>query len=266
MRPSQQFKTIPGSICASRGFECAAVFCDIKRIGTGKGSEKGQKRDLALIVSDVPAAVAGMFTSNQVCAAPVKLSAKRAASKSARVIVVNSGNANACTGRRGMKDAAAMTLITAAAVAALYERPKNSVRAAGGERRYKRIGAKDVLVCSTGRIGVAMPMKNGERGIRKCAPLLTKSTSNARQVAEAIMTSDTRRKEIAVEFKIDNRLVRVGGVCKGAGMIQPGMDQKLHATMLAFITSDLGLNPICSSALSKLRSSKVLIASPWTVT
>jgi len=73
MRPSQQFKTISGSICAPRGFECAAVFCDIKRIGTGKGSEKGHKRDLALIVSDVPAAVAGMFTSNQVCAAPVKL-------------------------------------------------------------------------------------------------------------------------------------------------------------------------------------------------
>ena len=241
MRPSQQFKTIPGSICAPRGFECAAVFCDIKRIGTGKGSEKGQKRDLALIVSDVPAAVAGMFTSNQVCAAPVKLSAKRTAGKSARAIVVNSGNANACTGRRGMKDAAAMTLITAAAVAALYERRQNSVRATVGDRRYRRIGAKDVLVCSTGRIGVAMPMKNVERGIRKCASLLTRSTSNARQVAEAIMTSDTRRKEIAVEFKIDNRLVRVGGICKGAGMIQPGMDQKLHATMLAFITSDLAI-------------------------
>ena len=241
MRPSQQFKTIPGSICAPRGFECAAVFCDIKRIGTGKGSQKGHKRDLALIVSDVPAAVAGMFTSNQVCAAPVKLSAKRAASKSARAIVVNSGNANACTGRHGLRDAEAMARTTALAVAARYERRKNSVRAAVGDRRYNRIGAKDVLVCSTGRIGVAMPMKNVERGIRKCASLLTRSTSNARQVAEAIMTSDTRRKEIAVEFKIDNRLVRVGGICKGAGMIQPGMDQKLHATMLAFITSDLGI-------------------------
>ena len=241
MRPSQQFKTIPGSICASRGFECAAVFCDIKRIGTGKGSEKAQKRDLALIVSDVPAAIAGMFTSNQVCAAPVRLSAKRAASKSARAIVVSSGNANACTGRQGVKDAEQMTRLAAQAVAALYERRKDSVRAAVGDRRYRRIGAKDVLVCSTGRIGVAMPMKNVERGIRKCAPLLTKSTSNARQVAEAIMTSDTRRKEIAVEFKIDNRLVRVGGICKGAGMIRPGMDQKLHATMLAFITSDLAI-------------------------
>ena len=241
MRPSQQFKTIPGSICAPRGFECAAVFCDIKRVGTGKGSEKGQKRDLALIVSDVPAAVAGMFTSNQVCAAPVKLSAKRAAGKSARAIVVNSGNANACTGRQGLRDAEAMARTTALAVAARYERRKNSIRATVIDRRYKRIGARDVLVCSTGRIGVAMPMKNVGRGIRKCASLLTRSTSNARQVAEAIMTSDTRRKEIAVEFKIDNRLVRVGGICKGAGMIQPGMDQKLHATMLAFITSDLAI-------------------------
>ena len=238
---TSKFKTIPGSICAPRGFQCAAVFCDIKRIGTGKGSEKGRKRDLALIVSDVPAAVAGMFTSNQVCAAPVQLSAKRAAANSARAIVVNSGNANACTGRQGLRDAEEMTRLAARAVAALYERRKNSVRTTVTDRRYKRVLARDVLVCSTGRIGVAMPMKNVERGIRKCAPLIARSTSNARQTAEAILTSDTRRKEIAVEFKIDNRLVRVGGICKGAGMIQPGMDQKLHATMLAFITSDLAI-------------------------
>src|ERR1700686_3189232 len=98
------FRQVPGSICAPRGFKCAAVFCDIKKLGTGKGSEKGQKRDLALIVSDVPAAVAGMFTTNQVCAAPVKVSAKRAAKKLAWAIVVNSGNANACTGRQGIAD------------------------------------------------------------------------------------------------------------------------------------------------------------------
>src|SRR5437868_15475262 len=103
MSDENNFKTISGSICEPRGFKCAAVFCDIKRIGTGKGSEKGQKRDLALIVSDVPATVAGMFTSNQVCAAPVKLSAKLAASQSARAIVVNSGNANACTGGQGLR-------------------------------------------------------------------------------------------------------------------------------------------------------------------
>src|SRR6266516_7814053 len=102
------FRQIPGSICAPRGFKCAAVFCDIKKLGTGRGSEKGEKRDLALIVSDVPAAVAGMFTTNQVCAAPVEISAKRAAGRGARAIVVNSGNANACTGVRGRADAKSM--------------------------------------------------------------------------------------------------------------------------------------------------------------
>src|SRR5205807_1219802 len=107
------FRQIPGSICAPLGFKAAAVFCDIKRLGTGKGSEKGQKRDLALIVSDIPAAVAGMFTTNQVCAAPVKVSARNAARKFARAIVVNSGNANACTGARGLADAETMAKVVA---------------------------------------------------------------------------------------------------------------------------------------------------------
>src|SRR5256714_8410977 len=107
------FRKISGSICAPRGFKCAAVFCDIKKLGTGKGSEKGRKDDLALIISDVPAAVAGMFTTNQVCSAPVKISRQRAAKKFARVIVVNSGNANAATGAQGMKDARRMTQMAA---------------------------------------------------------------------------------------------------------------------------------------------------------
>jgi glutamate N-acetyltransferase/amino-acid N-acetyltransferase len=240
--PSQQsFKRIDGSICAPEGFKAAAVFCDIKRLGTGKGSEKGRKRDLALIVSDVPAAVAGMFTTNQVCAAPVKLSASRAAKRFARAIVVNSGNANACTGRQGTADAKRMTE-TAAAVL--------------------KLRAGDVLVCSTGRIGVLMPMKNVGRGIRACAPLLARSATNSRQVAEAIMTTDTCRKEIAIEFKIGTSTVRIGGICKGAGMIQPGMTvatglwpvgttrrtarravATAHATMLAFITTDVAIEP-----------------------
>jgi glutamate N-acetyltransferase/amino-acid N-acetyltransferase len=220
MPHENNFKTISGSICAPRGFKAAAVFCDIKRLGTGKGSEKGQKRDLALIISDVPAAIAGMFTTNQVCAAPVKLTAQRSAKKFARAIVVNSGNANACTGSQGTVDAKRMTEIAAGAL---------------------KLKASNVLVCSTGRIGVPLPMKNIERGIRECAPLLARSTTNARQVAEAIMTTDTRRKEIAVEFKIDNRAVRIGGICKGAGMIQPGMAGATHATMLAFITSDAAI-------------------------
>src|SRR6202045_221218 len=211
------FRQVPGSICAPRGFKCAAVFCDIKKLGTGKGSEKGRKDDLALIASDVPAAIAGMFTTNQVCAAPVKISRQRAAAKSARAIVVNSGNANAATGEQGMKDARQMTRLAAKALS---------------------LNDRSVLVCSTGRIGVPMPMKNVERGIRSCAPTLARSTSNARQVAEAIMTTDTRRKEVAVEFKIRKSTVRIGGICKGAGMIQPGM-----ATMLGFITTDAAIEP-----------------------
>ena len=229
----KSIRKIDGSICAPRGFKAAAVFCDIKRIGTGKGSEKGQKRDLALIVSDVPAAVAGMFTTNQVCAAPVKVSAKHAAGKRARAIVVNSGNANACTGRRGVADAKLMTQITAKSLG---------------------ISAREVLVCSTGRIGVPMPMTNVKRGISAASQQLTRSGAAARAAAEAIMTSDTRRKEFAVEFELGGVPVRIGGICKGAGMIQPQMAP--HATMLGFITTDavipsLGLRQCLTKAVEQ---------------
>src|SRR3989454_12806038 len=108
-----KFSRISGSIAAPRGFLASGIFCDIKRLGTGKGSEKGRKRDLALIVSEVPATVAGMFTTNQVCAAPVKVCIERVKKGFARAIVVNSGNANACTGKQGLKDALAMTALVA---------------------------------------------------------------------------------------------------------------------------------------------------------
>src|SRR5580765_1975378 len=104
---------VPGSITAPKGFLASGVFCDIKRLGTGKGSNKGKKRDLALIMSEVPATVAGLFTTNQICAAPVKVCAARVKQGAAQAIVVNSGNANACTGKQGMKDAVEMTAITA---------------------------------------------------------------------------------------------------------------------------------------------------------
>jgi len=203
----KSFKIISGSICAPLGFKAAAVFCGIKR----------RKLDLALIASDVPAAVAGLFTTNQVCAAPVRLSAQRVLKRFAQAIVANSGNANACTGPQGIRDAKRMAETAAAAL---------------------NVKASHVLVCSTGRIGVPMPMENVQRGIRACAPLLARSATNARQAAEAVMTTDTRRKEIAVEFEIGKAMVRIGGICKGAGMIQPGM-----ATMLAFITSDIAIEP-----------------------
>ena len=127
-----KLKTIQGSIAAPQGFQAAGVFCDIKRLGTGKGSQKGKKRDLALIVSEVPAAVAGLFTTNQICAAPVKVCAQRVRKGKAQAIVVNSGNANACTGRQGMKDALEMTRLAAAQL---------------------HLSPEQVLVGSTGRIG-----------------------------------------------------------------------------------------------------------------
>jgi glutamate N-acetyltransferase/amino-acid N-acetyltransferase len=220
---------VPGSVVAPKGFVASGVFCDIKRIGTGKGSNKGQKRDLALIVSEVPATVAGMFTTNQVCAAPVKVCIERMKRGVAQAIVVNSGNANACTGRQGFVDARKMTALVA-----------------------EQFGMRDenVLVGSTGRIGVQMPMENVARGIVAASREVNASVANAGHVAEAIMTSDTRPKQVAVEFKLDGKTVRIGGVCKGAGMIQPGMSatgarpaaMPLHATMLCFITTDAAID------------------------
>ncbi|MEY2491062.1 MAG: glutamate N-acetyltransferase / amino-acid N-acetyltransferase [Verrucomicrobiota bacterium] len=239
------FHQIEGSICAPRGFKTAAVFCDIKRLGTGKGSERGRKNDLALIVSDVPAAVAGMFTTNQMRAAPVRVSAKRTAGNFARAIVVNSGNANACTGRHGLRDADQMCVLAADALSTVAAVSDHHIsQPTIGDRRYK-ISASEVLVCSTGRIGVPMPMANVARGIRECASLLTSTRQSAQATADAIMTSDTRCKEVAVEFTIGRSPVRIGGIAKGAGMIEPKMTRtgSAHATMLAFITSDVAVAP-----------------------
>ena len=222
------FKGISGSILAPRGFLASGVFCDIKRLGTGKGSEKGQKRDLALMVSEVPATVAGMFTTNQVCAAPVKICVERVKRGTAQAVVINSGNANACTGNQGLQDAREMVRYTERALAF----PPGSV-----------------LVGSTGRIGVTMPMDNVRAGIIEACVELGSTHEHAAHAVEAIMTSDTRPKQIAVEFKLGGKTVRIGGMCKGAGMIQPGMSatgarpaaMPLHATMLGFITTDAAI-------------------------
>jgi glutamate N-acetyltransferase / amino-acid N-acetyltransferase len=226
----QKLKLVKGSIVAPQGFLASGVFCDIKRIGTGKGSQKGRKRDLALIVSEVPATVAGMFTTNQVCAAPVKVCIERVKRGVAQAIVVNSGNANACTGVQGMKDAREMSAL----VASIFHMPEHHV-----------------LVGSTGRIGVSMPMANVKRGVLKAVQLLGNAPLQADEAVEAIMTSDTRPKQIAVEFKLGRKKVRIGGICKGAGMIQPEMSVTgkrpaalpggLHATMLCFITTDAAI-------------------------
>src|SRR3954447_19424302 len=129
----KSFKLISGSITAPIGFLAAGVFCDIKRLGTGKGSNKGKKRDLGLIVSELPAAAAGMFTTNQICAAPVKVCIEHLKKHAAQAIIVNSGNANACTGKQGLKDAQQMARMVA---------------------KELHMPTSHVLVGSTGRIGV----------------------------------------------------------------------------------------------------------------
>jgi len=219
------FKVIEGSITAPGGFLASGIFCDIKRLGTGKGSNKGNKRDLGLIVSELPATAAGMFTTNQVCAAPVKVCIEHLKKGVGQAIVVNSGNANACTGAQGLKDARRM----AASLANELHMP-----------------VAHVFVGSTGRIGVTLPMQNVEFGILAALHALSGGSANADHFTEAIMTSDSRPKQIAVELLLGGKRVRIGGVCKGAGMIQPGMSRTgqrpaavpLHATMLGFITTD----------------------------
>lgn len=224
----KNLKIIPGSITAPRGFRAAGIFCDIKRLGTGKGSNKGKKRDLALIVSDAPATAAGLFTTNQIQAAPVKVCLERVKRGKVRGIVVNSGNANACTGKQGLQDAREMTEFSERALA---------------------LPAGSVLVGSTGRIGVCLPMDNVRAGIIEAAALLGNTRQHAAHAAEAIMTSDTRDKQVAVEFRVGNNPARIGAIAKGAGMIQPGMSatgkrpaaMPLHATMLVFVTSDVAI-------------------------
>jgi glutamate N-acetyltransferase/amino-acid N-acetyltransferase len=237
-----KIKLVEGSVVAPKGFKAAGVFCDIKRLGTGKGSQKGKKRDLALIVSETPATVAGMFTTNQICAAPVKVCVARMKRGTAQAIVVNSGNANACTGKQGRTDALEMVRFTEQALAL----PHGSA-----------------LVGSTGRIGVPMPIDNVRAGIIEAGVELGATMEHAANAAEAIMTSDTKPKQIAVEFKLGEKTVRIGGMCKGAGMIQPGMSATgkrpaalpnggLHATMLCFITTDAAIEPkILQAALQE---------------
>ena len=238
-----KFSRVTGSIVAPRGFLASGIFCNIKRLGTGKGSEKGRKPDLALIVSEVPATVAGMFTTNQICAAPVKVCLQRVKKGVAQAILVNSGNANACTGKQGLRDAFALAAFVAQAL---------------------HMPVEQVLVGSTGRIGVMLPMDNLKRGLLDAVQLLGDSPDCADHAAEAISTSDTRRKQIAVAFTLSGKPVCIGGICKGAGMIQPGLSATGqrpaaipgsasrrgppmagsphgHATMLCFITTDAAI-------------------------
>jgi glutamate N-acetyltransferase/amino-acid N-acetyltransferase len=200
---SASFFEICGGVTAPEGFVAASAHCGIKEGNTSKP-------DMALIYSPVPTVAAATFTTNKVKAAPVRVSAAHMRSADIRAIIANSGNANACTGPVGIEHAKRMAGAVALALG-LKER--------------------QVLVCSTGRIGVEMPVTKIEETISRMPKALLKDGSL--KAATAIMTSDTFAKEVAVEFSIDGQRVRVGGIAKGAGMIDPNM-----ATMLCFITTD----------------------------
>jgi glutamate N-acetyltransferase/amino-acid N-acetyltransferase len=197
-------REVPGGVTAPCGFEASGVRCGIKRSGL----------DLALVYSVAPAAAAGVFTTNRFQAAPVLVTKDRVGRDPVHGLIVNSGNANACTGTKGYRDAVHMADLTADAL--------------GVPRR-------SVLVCSTGVIGRPLPMTKLTSGIKKAAAAL--GPEGGPDAAKAIMTTDTRPKAIAVEFNLDGRPVRVGGMAKGAGMIAPNM-----ATMLCFITTDATLS------------------------
>lgn len=194
---------IEGGVTAPQGFLAGAVACGIKASG---------RPDLALLASDSDCCAAGVFTRNQVIAAPVIVDRETLASnrESIRAVVVNAGNANACTGEPGLSNARAMQNLTAAAV--------------GCE-------AGQVLVMSTGVIGVQLPMDRVAAGIRDAAAAL--SPENGATAARAIMTTDTRPKEAAVVVDLPDGRITLGGMAKGSGMIHPDM-----ATLLGVITTD----------------------------
>lgn len=184
-------------VTAPRGFRAAGVSCGIKKSGD---------LDLAMIVSDKPAAVAGVFTTNQAAAAPVKICRNRIGMGTSSGVVVNSGCANACTGEQGDLDAIAM---------------------AGAAAGSLGLDEDQILVCSTGLIGSLLPMDKVQSGIDAAAKALGSSDDSA---ARAIMTTDTRPKRSALMHAAG---WRIGGIAKGAGMIAPDL-----ATMLAFVTTD----------------------------
>ena len=201
----------PSGIADCPGFKTVGVACDVR----GKGDL--ELLDLALIASEKPCHAAGVFTLNDVCAAPVLVCKEILTSPSAKVagIVVNSGNANAATAEQGMIDAKEMSAIA---------------------QIETGIGSP-FLVCSTGRIGRKLPMQNIKTGIAAAAKALSEESQNSLDAADAILTSDTRRKCATAQFTYEGKILTVSGIAKGAGMIEPNM-----ATMLAFLATDLDVD------------------------
>lgn len=197
--------TAPGDVCAPQGFLAAGIHCGVKR----------KRRDLALLVSEPPdAAVAAVFTTNKVRAAPVRYCQEVVTGGRAQAIVVNSGNANACTGEQGMADAREMADLTG---------------------RCLSVDPGRVLVASTGVIGVYLPMDSIREGIPRAVEELQPSGDTA---ARAILTTDRFTKTTTARLQVGGETVTVGGMAKGAGMIHPRL-----ATTLGFLTTDARVAP-----------------------
>ena len=200
---------IDGGVCAAQGFRAAGLHVGVK-------THNVNKKDVALIVSDSDCAAAAVFTTNVVKAAPIHVTKAHLADGRARAVVANSGNANAC--------------------APLGE--ENAERMCAAAAKAIGCGAEDVLVCSTGVIGQTLRVNVIEEGMEELASLLEQSGAASDAAAHAIMTTDTVKKEAAVETTVGGKTVRIGGIAKGSGMIHPNM-----GTMLCFITTDCAISP-----------------------
>ena len=200
---------IDGGVCAAQGFRAAGLHVGVK-------THNVNKKDVALIVSDSDCAAAAVFTTNVVKAAPIHVTKAHLADGRARAVVANSGNANACA-PMGEENAERMCAAAAKAIGC---------------------GAEDVLVCSTGVIGQTLRVNVIEEGMEELAGLLERSGAGSDAAAHAIMTTDTVKKEAAVETTVGGKTVRIGGIAKGSGMIHPNM-----GTMLCFITTDCAISP-----------------------
>ena len=212
-------KCIDGGVTSAKGFQAAGIAAGIK---------KGNTKDMAMIYSEKPCTTAGTFTTNLVKAATVKWDQKVVyEAPYTQAVVCNSGIANACTGAEGYGYCEA----TAKAAAEVLDIPKESV-----------------LVASTGVIGQQLPMEKLEAGVKKLAPVLSGARQAGILAAESIMTTDTVRKEAAVEIELSGKTVTIGGMCKGSGMIHPNM-----CTMLGFVTTDAAIEKqLLQEALSEV--------------
>lgn len=200
-------KYIDGGVTAPKGFLASGIHCGLKK--------SNLKKDLALIYSEVPAVASGMYTKNKVKGAPIYITKGHLTDKKAQAIIINSGNANTCNGDDGLNKAEKMASLQAKAL---------------------NLKTDDVLVASTGVIGVPLNIDAIQSGIPSLTENLSKDGSN--DASLAIMTTDTFQKQLALEFYIEDKKVTIGSIAKGSGMIEPNM-----GTMLSFITTDISISP-----------------------